>query len=203
MTDFFIQPLGQVLIVLGYIIIGGGLKYIDQVYDVHVFSKRLAYVFSVVCGLLMGFLIAFDEASAVILLSIIVGEGIARKIDNISFSVVMFLSLVIPLLFYVVPVIEDYDVHFSLLPFFLLVISGILDEFIDDIGDRRKIRALTIRPLMKVMVLALTFFGFFHFIYFIAFIGFDLAYIAVNWYSYQVIGAMNHITVKSEDIVIE
>jgi len=195
--------LNGISVVGSYALIGGGLKYIDQVYDVGVFNKQIAVILSVFVGILMGSLIALDSASAIILLGIIISAGIARKIDNSAFYTVALLSILIPMLLYFVPVIPDHEFQINLLPLILIVFSGLLDEFLDEIGHRKKIEIFKMRPFMKMMALLFCIFDIFSYLYLLAFITFDLAYICVGWYSHKLVGAMSPLERKGKGVVLE
>ena len=191
------------IIILTYAFIGGGLKYIDQVYDIHVFDDSIAWILSVLCGLLMGTLIALDSPSAIILLGIIISVGITRKIDNPPFYTVALLSIIIPIFLNFTSIISDYEFSINLIPITFIITSGILDEFLDDMGDRKKIKALTFRPFMKIMVLLLCIFNIFSYIYFLAFLAFDLAYIYVTWYSHRAVKTMTSLERKGRGVIVE
>ncbi len=195
--------LNGISIVGSYAFIGGGLKYIDQVYDVGSFNKQIAKILSIFVGILMGLLIALDPASTIILLGIIISVGITRKINNLAFYLVTFFSVSIPVFLYFVPVVPDYKLQINLLPLILLVLSGIFDEFLDGVGDRKKIKIFTIRPFMKIMVLLLCIFGIFSYVYLLAFLAFDLAYIYVTWYSHKVAGVMSPLERRGRGVVLE
>lgn len=191
------------LIVISYAFIGGGLKYIDQVYDVHVFDKRIAWILSILCGFLMGALIALDSSSSVILLGIIISVGITRKIDTLPFYTVALLSIVLPLFLNFTSIIPDYTLTIDWLLLTFLIISGISDEFLDGIGDRKRIKALTIRPMMKIMILIFCISGIFSYLYFLAFLAFDLTYMYVSRYSHEIVKVMTPLERKAKGVVLE
>lgn len=188
------------MLVLGYALIGGGLKYIDQVYDVHIFDKKLASALALLCGIIMGTLIAVDWASSVILTSIILGVLFAGKIDNKDFITVTVLSFAIPFL-YTLFINPNYQFQALMLYSIIsLVLLGIGDELLDKIGDKKHIKMLTIRPLLKLGVLALAIMGIFDYEHFLAFIGFDTAYMLVGLHSANIIKGMTILEIKAKNI---
>ena len=190
-------------IIFSYAFIGGGLKYIDQAYDVHVFDKHIAWILSVFCGLLMGMLIALDSPSAVILLGIIISVGITRKIDTPPFHIVALLGITIPVFLNFTSIIPNYELQINWLLLTFFILSGIFDEFLDEVGDKKKIKALTIRPMMKIMVLLFCIFNIFSYLYLLAFLAFDAAYIYVMWYSHEVVKTMTPLERKFEGVIVE
>jgi hypothetical protein len=175
-------------LIAGYAFIGFGIKYIDQVFDEHVFSRKLAMLLAVLTGLVMGYFIAVDHYSAVIFVAIVLSVAIFRKVDNIAFYIGVLLVLVVPI------ALAVYRNHFEFnwLALGILTLSGFADELGNDLADAEKMRGLgrkffLYRFTMKLGMLVLTAYGFFPPIYFVAFLAFDTAYGAVDWYSMKVI----------------
>lgn len=178
----------SILLVASYAFIGGGLKYIDQVYDANIFDKRLAWFLAIACGLLMGILIGSDIPSAIILLGIILSVGITGKIDNPAFGLVALLSLSIPLILgHPVSVMGEPAIYINLYLLAITIGMGAFDELLDWIGDKKNIKILTTRPLMKIFVFILSFFNIFSYLYLLAMLSFDSAYILVEHYSHRFI----------------
>ena len=197
-----ISLLYGICLVVGYGLLGAGLKYIDETYDVGIFDKRKALAVSIASGLLMGTLMAVDTSSAIILFGIIISVGAAGKIDNLAFYIVMFLSIIILLTSTLIT--SSYGLHMAwLVPLGYIVLSGIGDELLDTIGHRKKIKALEMRPIMKVIVLLLCIFGIFDFVYFIAFLAFDLAYLCVALYSHKLVRSMSPLERERRNIVTD
>ena len=186
----------ELFIVSSYGILGAGIKYIDQAYDIRVFSKTNANVAAVLCSLLMAYLIITDPPSTIIFLAMIIALAITRKIDNIAFYVGIAIILLLPIIF-------NSLIKMNWLPFGVLAISGILDELGNDWADKRtkngRVKKHGIaqnepiykfaekffiyRFAMKVAILLLVVLGFFDWIYFFAFLLFDLMYVLIDAYS--------------------
>ncbi len=175
----------NLLFVLGYAFLGGGIKYIDQVFDEKVFSKPVAFVLSVLCGLLMGYFIAVDFPSATILISIVLGVAITRKIDNIAFYVGILLVLGTPLF---IRLSQAATVSLNMFSIFFLTVAALIDEWGNDEVERWGTNGFVkkffyFRFTMKIMMAVLVFTGIFQPVYLIAFLAFDGAYGFVDWYS--------------------
>ena len=86
------------IIILSYGLLGAGIKYIDQAYDLGVFSKKKANLVAIPSGILMASLIISDPPSATIFFSIFVVVAVTRKIDNPAFymgtGILLLLSLI-------------------------------------------------------------------------------------------------------------
>ncbi|MEM5782330.1 MAG: hypothetical protein QXD43_04005, partial [Candidatus Aenigmatarchaeota archaeon] len=74
--------INELFLLFSYMVIGGGLKYIDQAYDRRLFSKYKANLVGILLGLLAGYLIITDSNSTMILLSLLIANAVLRKIDN-------------------------------------------------------------------------------------------------------------------------
>lgn len=193
----FPEAAKYLVLVLSYGALGGALKYIDQAFDAGVFSKKIAVLISVPTALLMGLFIVMDPSSATIFLAIVLGVGVMQKIDTLAFRLGVLILIMVPVFFREI-------VEIRWLPFGLLVLAGIGDEFSNDWADkmlnggarkrpgkkallnRASARLFLQRPLMKASILALTLAGFFQAVYFIAFLAFDAMYSLVAWVSTKV-----------------
>ena len=183
------------VIILSYGVIGGAIKYIDQAFDVGVFSKKFATIVAIPTGLLMGALMVLDSYSATIFLAIVIAVGVTQKIDVIAFRLGVFALLIVPVFF-------QKLVEIQWIPFGLLVLAGVVDEYSNDWADsmfnggkgknyykKKNIlkRISTImflqRPMMKVFVIILAIAGFIHPIYILAFLSFDAMYSLIAWLS--------------------
>jgi len=189
------------IIILSYAFIGGGLKYIDQAYDIGVFSKKKANILAIVLATLMAYLIISDPPSATIFFSIFVIVAVTRKIDNPAFYIGTGIILLLPIIFHDIMTIKW-------LPFGVLIFSGIIDEIGNDWADKRKKmkrlnndnrknpnnstlkkfgeKFFLHRFAMKIGVLVLTIFGFFQYLYLFAFLFFDMMYLLVEQYSLSI-----------------
>jgi len=111
----------ELFIASSYLLLGAGIKYIDQAYDIGVFSKHKANFVAILCGILMAYLVVTDSTSAMIFLAMVISLAITRKIDNIAFYIGTALILIIPVIFNGILKIQWF-------PFGILVLSGIVDE---------------------------------------------------------------------------
>ncbi|MBD3205345.1 hypothetical protein GF319_03245 [Candidatus Bathyarchaeota archaeon] len=172
-------------ILLAYSFIGCSIKFIDQAFDIGVFSKRIALLLSVPMSVLMGLLMVFDPLSASIFMAVALGAAVAGKIDNIAFKVGVGLLMLIPVFF------SDI-IKLFWLPFGVLFIAAVIDEYGNDWSDaynrkinikRKKNRVLDIaafffthRSVMKLTVLALVVTDHLLLLYLPAFLLLDLGY---------------------------
>ncbi|VVB53675.1 Uncharacterised protein [uncultured archaeon] len=184
-TENAILPIIKAVALIGsYAFLGFGIKYIDQAYDVKIFNRTIARALAVICGILMGLLIALDETSAMILLAIIVGVAITRKIDNYAFYAGAILAFITPIFF------DGIRIHWMGLAG--LIIAGTLDEELNNYADKRKLpkiisTLLYLRLIMKLTILAYALAGQINIIYFFAFIAFDISYILVDQYTAMIL----------------
>jgi len=185
----------DLFLVVAYGFLGGGIKYIDQAFDIGVFNKKVAVGLAVPTGLLMGGLMVYNASSATIFLAVVLAVALTQKVDNIAFRLGAVLLILVPVVFRNL---------FSIiwLPFGLLVFSGLVDEYGNDWADRRirnrfLLEANGRRPYrgvlqgifeffflrrfaMKVMLFLLCLTGYFRWIYLIAFLSFDLWYTIIE-----------------------
>jgi len=184
-------------ILASYALLGAGIKYIDQAYDLGVFSKTKANMAAVLCGLLMAYFIVTDPPSTAIFLAMVIALAITRKIDNIAFYIGIGIVLLLPIVF-------NSLIKMTWLPFGVLTVSGILDELGNDWADKRtKKRQVNryqknaywlqfsekffiYRFAMKVAILVLVILNYFDWIYLVAFMLFDLTYLLVDAYSLSI-----------------
>lgn len=183
------------LVIIGsYMFLGGGIKYIDQAYDLRVFSKRRANIIAILCGIIMAYLIITDPSSIEIFLALIIALAITRKIDNIAFYIGTGIALLLPIIFGSV-------INIQWIPFGILIFSGILDELGNDWADNRKNKRLAKnlknedkiedfaekfflnRFSMKIAIGLLVILSFFDVLYLYAFVLFDLTYLLMDVYS--------------------
>ena len=189
------------IIILSYGLLGAGIKYIDQAYDLGVFNKKKADLVAIPSGILMACLIISDSPSAAIFFSIFVVVAVTRKIDNPAFYIGTGILLLLPIIFHDIMTIKW-------LPFGVLIFSGIIDEIGNDWADKRKKMKIlnndnrknpnnsTLKKFgekfflhrfaMKISVLVLTIFGFFRYLYLFAFLFFDMMYLLVEQYSLSI-----------------
>jgi hypothetical protein len=166
------------VIVAAFVVIGGGLKYIDEAFDEEVFSKKLA---SAMAGILIALWIGLsilDTASATILLSVLIGVLFTGKIDNSVFgaSTAMIVGSI------------SFLQRVVFLPLLFLSATGIIDEWGNDYVDTHKSNKIIEffflhRFTMKIGLFALCLAGFFSMIYFLAFLLFDISYDTIGFIS--------------------
>ncbi|HEC81393.1 MAG TPA: hypothetical protein ENI42_03070 [Thermoplasmatales archaeon] len=174
-------------IFLSYLILGAGLKYIDDAFDKKTFSKWKGIILAPFLGLLWAFTMFVNPFSATVLFAIAIGVLIKGKIDNPAHllglvTIIVALALV--------------RVEVMFLPVVLLSAAAIVDEAGNDVvgydknfrrSRRFKHRFLVYffgrRYLLKVALLYLVLINVFPMYLLIALILFDEAYIIVEIYS--------------------
>ncbi|MBU1197986.1 hypothetical protein KJ765_05775 [Candidatus Micrarchaeota archaeon] len=180
----------NLIFVLAYAFLGGGIKYIDQVFDEKIFNRKAAFILSILAGLIMGYLIAMDPPSATIFIAIVLGVAITKKIDNIAFYLGVLLVLAAPLFF---RLSQTGTIALDMFSIFFLTVAALIDEWGNDEVDRwNRVNGVVkkffyYRFTMKIMMAALVLTGTFEMIYLIAFLAFDGAYGFVDWYSQRMI----------------
>ena len=168
-----------------YPILGAGLKYIDEAFDVQIFSKKIAYLIAPLLGLLWAYSMIIDAASATILLAILLGVLIKGKIDNYAHLIGLLIILGIVIL---------AGVQLFIIPLIVLTLSALFDEVGNDliekkhylerggIGRRFVGYFFDQRWLTKVVILALAIVGLIPYVFFVSMFLFDAAYLLVRWY---------------------
>ena len=173
---------------LSYIILGAGLKYIDDAFDEKTFSKTMALALAPVIGVLGAYTILINTVSATILLAVVVGIFLKGKIDNYAHLLTFFTFLI---LFVLLGLIEV-----MILPLIFLAAAAVVDEVGNDVIDynmryrkNKRFRyqfALYFfgrRYLMKVGLLYLVLLNVIPLYFLLAFLLFDEAYVIVGLYS--------------------
>lgn len=170
--------------IASYMVLGGGIKYIDDAFDEKTYSKMKAILLAPVVAIFWVFLMYLSPASATILGAIFLAVLFRNKVDNIGFhvgAIAIFCGLAALYLFKII--------HFDWGPLVFLTIAGVLDEVGNDYVDAHPhinkwiYLFFEYRFVMKVAVLLLVAWGIYGFEYFLAFIGFDLAYATIGAYS--------------------
>ena len=167
-----------------YAILGGGVKYIDDAFDEPVFNKKIAYVLSVVCGILMGWIMIHDVPSRAIFIAMNMGLVFTKKIDVLPFKIGLGLSFGLP----IINALMTGDWHVDLILCGLLMVGGTADELANDYVDKHNVNIVAYnffrwRCVMKVAVLAAAWLGWVTWIHFLAFLCFDVAYASVQVWS--------------------
>ena len=176
---------------LSYIILGGGIKYIDAAFDEKVFNKRNAIIIAPFLGLLWAYTMLINEISATILLSVLIAVLLKGKIDNMAH----LLGLITIIIFGVFIILFIDGNGLMLLPLIFLTSAAIIDEVGNDIIDynnfkkniRFRYRFLIYffgrRYLMKTAIIYISLLGLFPLYFVLAFIFFDESYIIIDLYS--------------------
>lgn len=180
-------------LLLGYTILGGGIKYIDQAYDEHIFPKERAFLLAIFCGVLGGAMIISDAYTAVIFLSILLALLITGKIDNIAFQSATAIAIGICLWRIITSPIY-LDIALWAIPTAILVTSAAVDEIGNDLADRYHFRGFwryffLYRFTMKIAMAFVAFFQFVPPFYLLAFLAFDTAYTIVEEWSWKIRGS--------------
>jgi len=147
----------------------------------------------------MASLIIFDSSSAIILMAMLIGLALTRKIDNIAFYIGTVIVILLPIIFHDTLKIEW-------VPFGILILAGIVDEIGNDWADRRVMKRLVKhtqkkenkkftyqfgekfflnRYMMKLAIFFLVALNFFSWLYLFAFLLFDIMYLLVEKYSFH------------------
>jgi hypothetical protein len=176
---------------LSYIILGGGIKYIDAAFDEKVFNKRNAIIISPFLGLLWAYTMLINEISASILLAVLIAVLIKGKIDNMAH----LLGLITIIIFGIFIILFIDGNGFMLLPLIFLTSAGIIDEVGNDIIDYNRFKKnvkfrykfliyfFGRRYLMKTAIIYIALLGVFPLYFVLAFIFFDESYILMDLYS--------------------
>lgn len=172
--------------IFAFAFLGGGIKYIDEAFDEKIFSKRKALVLAPFLGIFYAFLMSLHQTAATILLAFLVGVFLAGKINNVAFY---FMALFWAFFIFILG-----PVSISLLPFFCLVASSVIDEKGNDLSDKKQISNKYLdfwfkhRLTMDFVALGLTVLGFLELVFFFAFLAFDMGYVLVGVYSSKRLG---------------
>lgn len=152
--------------------LGGGISYIDRVYDDAMFSKKKAVVLAPLLVIIWLFLAASHKAYATLLLAILFASLMTGKVDTPIFKGSAAL-LLIGLLVYWPGILWPSVV--------ILMILGIIDEVGNDYADRKQETGIvefffTHRFCMKLGVLGLAVVSWLPWMAFAAIMAFDIAY---------------------------
>ena len=158
------------LIIFGFI--GGGLKFIDAVFEEDIFDKRFAMVLTPILVVLWLWVSVVDTVSAVILFSILLGVLLTGKIDNFIFKI----SAIALIVFFDLRGLGPY-----LIPLVFLTLMSIVDEkgndFVDNNSANKVVEFFFLhRFSMKFGIMLLCVASYFSPIYLVAFLCFDVAY---------------------------
>jgi len=172
------------IFLLTYSILGGGIKYIDDAFDVGIFSKKTAYILSPILAIIGVYCMIIDPVSATILLAILAGVFIKGKIDNWAFIGAFALVILLSM---------GLGIEFLIIPLILLSSAAILDEvgndYIDSIKENLNKNKITDRFAMlffghrwvlKIAILYLVLTNVIPVYFFFAMLLFDYSYVAVG-----------------------
>jgi len=159
-----------------FMLIGGGIKYIDDAFDEGIHSRKLAAALAPLVLLVWLWVSARDSHAATLLAAVLLGVLLSGKIDNAVFALS---SLVILLGMFMLAR------EIMLLPLAVLTAMAVLDERGNDLADAGRLPFFLIpvfayRMVMKLGVLVLGILEMLPMVYFLVFLGFDLAYEAVG-----------------------
>ena len=170
-----------VFFILSFLVLGAGVKYIDEAFDKETFSRKKALILAPFLGLLYAFLMSLHQTAATLLLAFLAGVFISGKINNYAFY--------LQTLFFGVFVFLFDHIYILFFPFLILVGSSVIDEKGNDLSDKKKISNKHLdswfryRLTMDFVALLLALFGFIEIVFFIAFLSFDIGYTLVGEYS--------------------
>lgn len=172
-------PFSVILLIASYSLLGGIIKFLDDVHDRNrQFSGRtpLCWGLTVLVIMLLNIWIYLDVYTALLTLTLAVGLILIRKVDNHQFIVIALCTLPVAVYF-----IYQAELLLIIPPMLLaLTPSAALDEVLHDHAQRFTFPSIQWlarrRPLMKIVVFVLPFFGLFTLFHAIAFWGFDITY---------------------------
>lgn len=158
-----------------FALLGAGLKTIDDIYDMGVLNRRVAYILAPPLIGIWVYLSHYNVGFATILGAIILSSLIAGKLDNGVFKFSAAIILLIGL---------AWGWGVSAFPLLFLMVLGVLDEFLDGYGEsHRELRGgvlLKHRLGMKGGVILLYILSVVEVVHVLALLFFDLAYDIVS-----------------------
>jgi len=159
-----------------FMLIGGGIKYIDDAFDEGIYSRKLAVLLAPVILAVWLWVSAGNPHAATLLAAVLLGVIFTGKVDNTVFV----LSSVV-----IVAGMLALAREVLLLPLAVLTAMAVLDEKGNDLADAGRLPPLiallfTYRMMMKLGVLVLGMAELLPLAYFLVFLAFDLAYEAVG-----------------------
>jgi hypothetical protein len=172
----FLYPLA---LILSYAFIGGGIKLLDHFTDEVPLTQQRSlplWLLTIILIVTINVWTIFDMYTAILALALAFGLLGARKVDNLYFTAIAVISLYIALFS-----ILRTGVFLFLLPTLLaLTIAVLLDEVLHSFAPQTSQPALhwvlIHRPLVKIVVIILPFFGYLTITHTIGFWCFDIAY---------------------------
>lgn len=181
LTLSFSSPLYEYLFfIFSFLVLGTGIKYIDDCFDEKVFDKVHGYVLAPLLGLFWAFIMAQHPAAATLLGAIVLAVFFKGKIDNIAFTVGTLIILLALFL--------SGFAQFLWIPLIVITLAGIFDEIGNDWADKRAVLSRPIRWFFEyrfTMKLTVFYFAWAHVIpwlFFFAFLVWDIGYALVYEY---------------------
>ncbi len=172
---------------ISFMLLGAGLKYIDDAFDEKIFNKNLAIMLAPFLGILWAYTMIIDQFSATILLAIILGVFVKGKIDN--YAHLIGLAVIMLILVFA-------GVNLLFLPLIFIAAAAFLDEMGNDVIDKNResfddnkfLHKITLyffdqRWLTKLTILYVVLIGLFPLYFFLAILLFDGAYLTVRLYT--------------------
>ncbi len=149
------------------------MKFSDDAYDVDG-NKRIAIIFSVLCGVCSAFASVLDIGAAYIFISILIGNFIALKVDGIHHMIALILFIVILLAFGIPPV--------NIFILIICICGASLDEVGHEMASNFTDNSFVLfffeyRFVMKIVLFLLAVCGVISFLTFVMFILFEVSYL--------------------------
>lgn len=171
-------------LIVSYVLLGAGIKLLDLATDFPVqFQSRHTSLWVVTGGLviLVNIWVFFDLYTAILVIGIILGLIVTRKVDSSFF---LFLTITtLPLSFFRLLVMSGFLMGFPTL--IIILVASIMDELLhskaSQIAHSTLRWAIVHRPLLKIIVLILPFLGLLTLVHTVAFWGFDIAYDLISY----------------------
>lgn len=170
-------------LLISYAFIGGAIKLLDNISDFpSQYRTLMPWVLTLCLAIIVNGWILLDAFTAILAFALIIGLLGARKVDNVYF---VFLALAtIPLCLF--RILQLNVLPISFLALVVLVPTVIVDEILHSIAQKASQPHLQWllfhRPLAKIIVFLLPFFGLFTFIHAVAFWCFDITYEIVAYH---------------------
>ena len=167
----------EILLLLSFGVIGGGLKFIDEAFDENAFNKKFAFIIVAILVVIWAGISIYDASAATVLFAILASVFLSGKVDNLAFK--MGVVALLPLVFLS---------GLALLPFLILTLAGVIDERGNDYVDSRKAnKAVKFfflhRFSMKCAAFAVCYASYLRWLYFFTFLAFDIAYDLIGFLS--------------------
>jgi hypothetical protein len=171
-------------LIVSYALIGASIKLLDLATDFpNQFQTHHTSLWVVTCGLviLVNIWVFFDLYTAVLVIGIILGLIVTRKVDSSFFLVLTITTL--PLSFFR---LLDLSGFLMVLPTLIFIfVASTMDELLhskaSQIAQSTLRWAIVHRPLLKITVLLLPFLGLLTLFHTVAFWGFDIAYDLISY----------------------